>query len=403
MRFSAVVIIIAALASPARADKGKAEQYFRAGAEAFKHQSFAAAAEQFELAYKELELPEIAFSAAQAYRRQYFVDNKPEYVKRAAELYRIYLDKVKTGGRVGDAADGLAEMQRELDRLSAHGDKIGDVVTRVATTLTVSVTVEGATRASMTDLSSLPGTDKLGATATIDGQPVELFLPHDVKSGDHDVVVNAPGYLPFEERRHVLDGAHDVVEAEMRPQPAHLTVKTEDGAQIAVDGRPLGETPLPPQDVAAGKHILVITARGREPVVRELELTRGESRVLDAPLRMTQRRRAVPWLLYTSGAFVVGTGIAITVATIANSRMDTLENERVKSGLSYVQYQSYLNAAHERDSALDVTWVLGGAAVATAAIAGALYWFDLPRPTERTMIVPTATAAGGSVSLVGSF
>ncbi len=271
MKFAAIAIVVAALASPARADKAKAEQYFRAGAEAFKHQSFAAAAEQFEAAYKELDLPEIAFSAAQAYRREYFVDGKPEYVKRAAQLYRIYLDKVKTGGRVGDAADGLAEMQREFDRLSAHGDKIGDVVARVATTLTVSVTVEGATKASMTELSALPGTDKLGATATIDGKPVELFLPHDVTVGDHDVVVNAPGYLPYEERRHVLDGGHDVVEAELRPQPAHLTVKTEDGAQLTVDGRPLGSTPLPAQDLAAGKHIVTITARGREPVVRELE------------------------------------------------------------------------------------------------------------------------------------
>ena len=56
-----VLLALAGLAPSAYADKAKAEQYFHAGAEAFKKQSFEAASEQFELAYKELALPEIAF------------------------------------------------------------------------------------------------------------------------------------------------------------------------------------------------------------------------------------------------------------------------------------------------------------------------------------------------------
>ena len=54
-----------------------------------RRQDFAAAATDFEQAYKALPLPEIAFSAAQAYRRQYQVDAKPSHVARAIELYRV--------------------------------------------------------------------------------------------------------------------------------------------------------------------------------------------------------------------------------------------------------------------------------------------------------------------------
>src|ERR1700689_2100099 len=160
MRATLMVAVVAlAIAAPAHAeDLDKAKQYFRAGEQAFKSQSFAAAAENFEQAYKQApSLPEIAFSAAQAYRRQYFVDPKPEYVKRAVELYRFYLDQVKSGGRVGDASDGVAEMQRELDRLTASAQKIGEVK-RDATRLAVSV-------------------EAPGAKATLDGKPIELFAP----------------------------------------------------------------------------------------------------------------------------------------------------------------------------------------------------------------------------------
>src|SRR5438445_11938404 len=103
----AVTIVLVVAVATAHADRSKAEQYFYAGEAAFKNQNFAAAAANFELAYREDPLPEIAFSAAQAYRRQYFIDGKPDHVKRAFDLYQAYLDKVKTGGRVADAADGL--------------------------------------------------------------------------------------------------------------------------------------------------------------------------------------------------------------------------------------------------------------------------------------------------------
>jgi hypothetical protein len=384
-----------------RADKAKAEQYFRAGAQAFKQQSFAAAAAQFELAYKELELPEIAFSAAQAYRRQYFIEPKPEYVQRAVELYRIYLDQVKTGGRVADASDGLAEMKRELERLTAAGAKVEQV--RVAQTrLAVSVVV-GEPQAGVAELSAMPAAENTGAKVTLDGKPIELFVPVEVEPGQHAVEVTAPGFFPVSERRRVVEGSTELVEVKLTPQPAHVSVQTDAGAQLAIDGRPVGTAPLAAAQLVAGKHLFEIVARGREPVVRELDLARGETRTLDVPLVKTAKRRAVPWILGASGGLVVLTGVAATLAVISDGKMSDLEHERVTKGISQSQRDDYSTWVHRRDEARDAAWVLGGGALAVGALAAGLYWFDVPRPSEHTAVVPAVTGGAPAIAVLGRF
>src|SRR5207248_4111962 len=57
-----LAIALVLVAGTARADRETAERYFRAGEKAFAAQNFAAAAVDFEEAYKALSLPEIAFS-----------------------------------------------------------------------------------------------------------------------------------------------------------------------------------------------------------------------------------------------------------------------------------------------------------------------------------------------------
>src|SRR4051812_29731724 len=100
MRALVVLVVIVVVAGTARAedrvtvrpeDRVTAETLFRAGERAYRAQNFAGAAEDFYEAWRALPLPEIAFSAAQAYRRQYRVEAKPLYVERAVTLYRAYL------------------------------------------------------------------------------------------------------------------------------------------------------------------------------------------------------------------------------------------------------------------------------------------------------------------------
>ena len=404
----AAVVAVVALAAPALADapagdRAKAEKYFAAGEQAYRQQSFGAAAEQFELAYAALPLPEIAFSAAQAYRRQYFVDPKPEYVKRAVELYRVYLAKVKHGGRVADASDGIAEMQRELDRLLAGGVAIGDVK-RDSTRIAVSVSVAGERASELTELTALPATTHTGATATLDGTPIELFAPVVCTPGPHTVAVTADGYAPVQETRQVVVGSTELVEVKLEPLPAKLVIATEPGALVAVDGHALGTAPLPEQSLPAGPHTVAITHRGRLPVERQVTLERGKRTALDLPMAMTTRRKTVPYLLGATGLLAVGSVVTTVVAVHYDNAMSGLDHERLTTGITEAQLSDYRTDVRYRDDWRATAFSLGGAAVVTGAVTAALYYLDLPTLGERATVVPTATPGGGAgVSVTGKF
>lgn len=392
-----IALAIVALAPrPAAADRAKAEAYFRAGAQAFDAQRFGAAAEDFEAAYHELALPQIAFSAAQAHRRQYYVDGKVEHVQRAIALYRIYLDAVKAGGRVADAADGLAEMKRELEHLPQGA---AAPPAPPATRLAISVVVAGQVHASA-ELEAPASAAVPGAAATLDGKPAELFVPLDVSPGSHVIRVTAPGYQPVTLQRVAVAGASDVVEAPLVPEPAHVAVQVEDGARIAFDGRLAGDAPLAPQELAAGTHVVAITRRGRIPVVRDLTLARGETRVLDVHLAPTAKRRALPYLVGTAGGLAIASGIAAGFAVSADHALAAIEHERETQGITSAQLDQYNHDASRRDVLRDLAWAAGGAAVATGAVAALLYELDVP--PQRT-IVPAVGPHGVGVTFGGSF
>jgi hypothetical protein len=61
-----------------------------------------------------------------------------------------------------------------------------------------------------------------------------------------------------------------------------------DGAQVIVDGRVFGNSPLSGMRLAAGHHVLELSADGYKPARREIDLTAG------APLALTIKLEAIP-------------------------------------------------------------------------------------------------------------
>lgn len=390
-----VLLLLVRAGHPALADdRAAAERYFRAGAKAFAGQNFGAAATDFDEAYKQLPLPEIAFSAAQAYRRLYRIDAKPEYVKRAVELYRVYLDKVKTGGRVADAADNLADMQHELDKLTHEGANFAtnDVA---HTRLGVSVTT-GGDAGTMTEIGDATGAQTRGLHATIDGQPVEPFALVDVDAKEHTLAVTADGYLPAEKKVMAVSGQSQLIELELKPEPAVVDVKTDGGAHITVDGR----SGSPRLELTAGKHVLEVTARGHEPFAREITVTRGQQLTVDAPLEKTARRKAVPFVLGGAGLLALAAGGTALVAEGHDSDASKLRDQIRAGNAPPATADKYDAAVTARDHDVTATWILGGAAVAAATTVVLLYWLDNPA-AEHLTIAPTPT--GGAVTFSGRF
>ncbi|MDB4960346.1 MAG: hypothetical protein JWP01_345 [Myxococcales bacterium] len=385
------------------AERATAERYFRAGAKAYASQNFVAAAANFDEAYRSEPMPEIAFSGAQAYRRLYHIDPKIDHVKRAIELYRAYLDKVKTGGRVGDAADNLAEMQRELDKLKAAGvTSSGSATAR--TRLGISVTLADqrtGESAALTEVGDATGDVTRGLAATIDGTAVEPFALVEVEAKEHVIKVVAEGYFPVEKRTVAVENQSALVEIELAPRPAIVKVMTEGGARISVDGRPVATSPSAPLELAAGKHLLTVLHRGREPFGREITVGRGEQVTVAAPLVNTGRRRAVPWLLGGAGLLAAGAVTTGILATVHDGDATTLRDQLDAGNRPPSDGDRYEAEVRTRDRYVTATWVIGGAAVTVGAVGVLLFLFDHPS-TEGVQLTPMVGTSTG-LSLGGSF
>ncbi|MCX5747279.1 MAG: PEGA domain-containing protein [Proteobacteria bacterium] len=411
MRFSRSIVLVLAFGGVANAApdterspeiKAAAQRYFAAGAKAYAAQNFAAAIASFEEAYAKLPVPEIAFSAAQAYRRQYRVEGKPEYVKRAVELYRIYLDKVKTGGRVGDAADSLGEMQRELDRLQASGVKV-EIRNVERTRLGVTIATGDGDATVLREIGDAVGDATNGITATLDGKPLEPFALVDVEPGDHVVKVVAEGFETVETHRRAVLGASDLIDVKLVARPARVTLVTEAATRVMVDGRPYGVMPMGALELVAGKHVITLLRSGREPVARELSVSRGQTIKLEAPLQRTTQRKAVPWVLTSAGALGLGALIAGGVALAADGHASDLRTAIAVGDRPATDADAYERFVRRRDAAVTSTWLLGGAAVVVGAIGVGLYWFDAPSAegAHLVTIAPVVVGGGGGASISG--
>ena len=396
------LLIVMALATAAHADdKEAAERYFRAGSKAYSAQNFAAAASDFDEAYKAMPLPEIAFSAAQAYRRLYRLDAKPDYVRRSVELYRIYLAQVKSGGRVGDAADSLGEMERELDRLGIKLTASAPAAPAVEhTRLGVSVTIAGqASDTSLREVGDATGEVAKGLHATLDGKPIEPFALVDVDPRDHVLAVTADGYQPADKHVVAIAGQSQLIELELHAKPATVTVHTESEATVSLDGRTAPGFTL---EVPSGKHLLVVTHRGREPFGKELVLGRGEALTVSAPLRETSRRRAVPWVLTGAGVLAAGAITTGIVALVRDSHASSLRDQLASGNQPASIADDYDRTVNSRDHFVTATWILGGAAVAAGTTGVLLYLFDQPS-AESVRLAPAIGPTGASAMLTGHF
>lgn len=76
------------------------------------------------------------------------------------------------------------------------------------------------------------------------------------------------------------------VRGEVLDQPATVLVVTSDvvGANITIDGKPLGVTPLATEDARVGTHDVQVEKAGYQPVMRRVEVQKGRLVHLQVPL-----------------------------------------------------------------------------------------------------------------------
>jgi hypothetical protein len=124
------------------------------------------------------------------------------------------------------------------------------------------------------------GTSAPGAVASIDGgAPIEIPTFAELTPGRHRVIISAEGYKPVERRVLIQAGRVAAIDQNMTEKAALLTVKTEAGAEVLVDGRPVGEAPMArPVELASGEHRVVVGKNIYQVYAEDLKLSAVSTR-----------------------------------------------------------------------------------------------------------------------------
>ena len=352
------ILLAASVASAQTAGVEQAKTFFTAGAQAYDRGDFVGAIQAFERANQLSPRPAILFSIAQAYRRQYYVDGKPDNLRAAVKNYREYLKEAPDGNRKADASQALAELGPAADRLG-EGNGTGAVAK--------------STRVSL-------GSNAPGAVVSMDGTPASPapFI-HDVLPGDHTFVVSANGFVTRTESIRIAEGDFAAREVQLKELPGKLYIRTEAGAQVLVDGRIVGSAPFPSYvEVEPGSRQVAATHNGFEPVVREVEVARGETKKIDIGLAATGQRRISRVLLGLGGAGVLTGGIFMGISFAAQSTAKSLREKRDLQGLVGDELASYEGARSDRNTWLGAGLVAFGMSAAIGGTGLLLYLFDQP-------------------------
>ncbi len=354
-------MIALALAVPARADDvEQAKSLFAAGASAYEKGDFIGAIQAFEGAQKLAPRPAIMFSLAQAHRRQYYVDGKAEHLRAAVELYRKYIADAPQGNRRADASQALAELAPLAERLgggSSEGPKAKEPAR-------LSINSSGTPNAKV----SLDG-----------AAPVDAPLIGPVAPGAHKVRIFAEGFI--DELRDVtaVDGTMIAQDVPLREQPAEITLKTDAGAKVDVDGRTEGTTPLArPLSLTAGAHWITVTKNGREAFAQEVTVARGEKKTLDATLPGSRQRTTATVVLLSGVAAVVAGGAFMTVALVQEAKATNILEQQGVNALTPNDLDRYDSARKARASWTTASIVGFGAGAALLAAGLVLWVFDAP-------------------------
>ena len=239
-------------------------------------------------------------------------------------------------------------------------------------------------------LSRLPGQvvvrpDPADAQVTIDGVALERDRPFEVKPGKHQVAAERAGHVRQEVTVEVAGGKETVVPLTLPPLSGGLNVvMNTPGAQVRIDDRLVGVTPLPePASVAPGVHTVQILLDGVERFAKVVDVKPGETLTL-APTLAEMR---------TEPASGLDAGASAPAAVVASAPelARTVEPAPTPAALPVA----------EQPVARRFPWhfVALGSGVAVAAVGAVLLWYAAPH--ERAKVSDAAncclgTSAGSS-------
>ena len=115
------------------------------------------------------------------------------------------------------------------------------------------------------------------ADVHISGLAIPFGDRYLMRPGRYGLTVDAPGYRRYDGELRVSDAASQEQRIRLRPLPGRLSVASEPaGAEVLIDGEPVGRTPLEALQLEAGDYRLELRARRYLPLVQALTISGRE-------------------------------------------------------------------------------------------------------------------------------
>lgn len=365
-----VVLLVAIWAWPARgseqpaAEVARAKESFNAGATAYSAGEYLAAIQAFETAYELTPLAPIAFSLAQAHRRQYFASHDRVHLDKAVALFRRYVEEVQSGGRRADALDALSQLEPLAALAGAAAAPAADP-TRFPTRLLVTAETPGA----QLSLDRSP--------------PAPSPLIREVAAGRHQVSATAPGFFPIEREVTAIAGELVPISIALRERPSNVELSIPRDGEVYIDGafasRGGERVSL---TVSSGSHQLVVARTGYRLSSQTIHVRPGEDRRVDVTLERTRTRKVSTALLIAGGVAAGVAGVAAALAFNAQGDAEEFLNRQSQGNVTAVELAAYDENITDRNRYRMAAGVSIGAAVALAGTGLLLRELDRPDPKE---------------------
>lgn len=361
--------------TPAQLERAKSA--FRAGANAYAAGDYLAAIQALELAYQLTPLPALAFSLAQAERKQFFVDDDRRRLERATELFQRYLAQAPRGPRREDARLALLQLTPLLGPAVPSASEAAKPSSRPTRVMIVS--------------------DAPGARIALDGGPAAASpLIREVTPGRHLASVQAPGFQRAEREITAVSGELILTEVRLLERPSPLSVRAPVGADIFVDGvfaGHAGERALVVL-LQTGPHEIAVARKGYKLERRTVEIERGKPSSVAVALEPTFQR-GLSEVLFIGGGAALGASLVLSALTVrSENRAEAFLGRREHGNVNSAQLVSYQASVSDRNR------YRGGTALTLASSAGlfitGLFLHELDQPSLQSSR-PAVRASGRSL------
>jgi len=353
-----LILLLLALAGPARADKREAGRLFAAGQAATDAGDYLTAIRAFSESLAAHAHPHTHFALAQAFRSQFMVDRDMGKARQAVDHYRRFSQKSPASPWRPTADAYLLELLAILAKEPpAPAEDI-----KAAPPQPTQIMVTSRTP---------------GARITIDGAQPAVASPaiRVVKPGDHEVRVTAPDHEPG---RRVVRAVKDrlvVAEVDLALLPGTIRVLSSlAGARVFVDGLEAGQTPFEKSGYRPGTHAVTVLHRGRKLYKEKLKVEADKTSLVMADLRWTRQRKGSVYIAGASAAL----GLAgLVVGALALQEEAAMASLATTTNPGRSAYDQRLGTRDDLALTSTVLLTVAGTALVTAA---GLFWFDSPDP-----------------------